>query len=63
MYLGLLPIFQLGVCFVIVELYELYVLEIKLLSVASFKNIFSHSIGCLCVLFMVSFDVHTPSFN
>ena len=24
-YLGLLPIFQLGICFVIVELYELFV--------------------------------------
>ena len=35
----------------------LYILEINPLSVASFANIFSHSVGCLFVLFMVSFDV------
>ena len=35
----------------------LYVLEITPLSVASFANIFSHSEGCLFVLFMVSFAV------
>ena len=35
----------------------LYILEIKPLSVASFANIFSHSVGCLFVLFMVSFAV------
>ena len=35
----------------------LYILDIKPLSVASFANIFSHSIGCLFVLFMVSFAV------
>ena len=33
----------------------LYILEIKPLLVALFASIFSHSIGCLCVLFMVSF--------
>ena len=33
----------------------LHILEINPLSVASFANIFSHSEGCLCVLFMVSF--------
>ena len=33
----------------------LYVLEIKPLLVATFANIFSHSIGCLFVLFMVPF--------
>ena len=33
----------------------LYILEINPLSVASFANIFSHSIGHLFVLFMVSF--------
>ena len=32
----------------------LYILEINPLSVASFVNIFSHSEGCLFVLFMVS---------
>ena len=35
----------------------LYVLEIKPLSLLSFANIFSHSIGCLFILFMVSFAV------
>ena len=35
----------------------LYILEINPLSVASFANIFSHSDGCLFVLFMVSFAV------
>ena len=35
----------------------LYVLEIKPLSVASFANIFPHSISCLFILFMVSFAV------
>ena len=35
----------------------LYILEINPLSVASFANIFSHSVGCRFVLFMVSFAV------
>ena len=35
----------------------LYILEIKLLLVASFANTFSHTVGCLFVLFMVSFAV------
>ena len=35
----------------------LYILEINPLSVASLANIFSHSEGCLFVLFMVSFTV------
>ena len=35
----------------------LYILEVTLLSFASFANIFSHSEGCLLVLFMVSFAV------
>ena len=33
----------------------LYILEIKPLSVTSFGNIFSHSVGCLFILFTVSF--------
>ena len=37
-----------------IELHEL-ILEMNPLSVASFENIFSHSIGCLFVFFMVSF--------
>ena len=47
-------------CFVVfyIKLYELLsILEIKPLSVMSFANIFPHSIGCLFVLFMVSFAV------
>ena len=36
---------------------SLYILEINPLSVAPFANIFSHSEGCLFVLFMVSFAV------
>ena len=35
----------------------LYILEINPLSVASLANIFSHSEGCLSVLFIVSFAV------
>ena len=35
----------------------LYILEINSLSVASFANLFSHSEGCLFILFMVSFAV------
>ena len=35
----------------------LYILEIKPLSFVSFANIFSHSIDCLFILFMVSFAV------
>ena len=35
----------------------LYILEINPLSVASFANVFSHSEGCLFILFMVSFAV------
>ena len=35
----------------------LYILEIKLLLVTSFANIFSHSAGCLFIVFIVSFAV------
>ena len=35
----------------------LYLLEIKPLLVASFANIFFHSVGCLFFLFTVSFAV------
>ena len=35
----------------------LYILEINPLSVASFANIFSQSVGCLFILFMVSYAV------
>ena len=39
----------------------LYILEINPLSVASFTNISSYSVGCLLVLFMVSFAVQKLS--
>ena len=35
----------------------LYILEINPLSVASFANIFPYSVGCLFILFMISFAV------
>ena len=35
----------------------LCILEINPLSVTSFANIFPHSVGCLFILFMVSFAV------
>ena len=46
-YLDLLPIFGLG-CFFDTELHELFVYFGDSLSVASFANIFSHSVGYLC---------------
>ena len=36
---------------------SLYILEINSLSVVSFAIIFSHSVGCLFTLFIVSFAV------
>ena len=35
----------------------LYILEINPLLVSLFANIFSHSVGCLFILFLVSFAV------
>ena len=35
----------------------LYILEMKPLSVASFETVFSHSVSCLFVFFLVSFAV------
>ena len=35
----------------------LYILEINPLSIVSFRNIFSQSVGCLFVLFIISFAV------
>ena len=35
----------------------LYILEIDLLLAALFENIFSHFVGCLFVLFVVSFTI------
>ena len=54
--------FFIGLLFFDIELQEVFVnLEINPLSVASFANIFSHSVGCLFVLFMVSAAVQKLS--
>ena len=57
-YLGL-PIFGLGCLFFLILscMSCLYILEINPLTNDSFANIFSHSEGCLLILFMVSFAV------
>ena len=55
-YLGLL-IFSLGFLLLSSCMNYLYILEIKPLLAASFANIFSHSVGCLFILLMVSFAV------
>ena len=55
-YLVFCPFLDWVVCFLILSCMScLYILEINPLSVDSFANIFSHSEGCLFVLFMVSF--------
>ena len=41
----------------------LHIWEIKPLSVASFANIFSHSVGCIFILLVVSFAVQQNKFN
>ena len=41
----------------------LYILEINPLLVASFANIFFHSVGCLFVLFMMSFAKKSFKFD
>ena len=52
----LYPFFAWVVCFLDIELYELFIyFNIASLLVTSFANIFSHSIGCLSILWMVSF--------
>ena len=64
-YLGLWPIFWLSCLFFFVVVVVLilscmrclYIVEMNPLSVASFASIFSHSMGCLFILFMVSFAV------
>ena len=54
----LLPIFDWVVWFFDIELYKLFIyFGYCHLSVISFVNIFSHSIGCLFILLMVSFAV------
>jgi len=39
----------------------LYILNINLLFITLFENIFSHSVGCLFILLMVSFAVQKLS--
>ena len=51
------PFFNQVVCLMLSCMSCLYVLDINPLLVISFANIFSHSEGCLFVLFMVSFPV------
>ena len=54
-YSGLLPVLKVGVFFWMLGYTScLCILDIKPLSVISFANIFSHSIGCLLVLLKVS---------
>ena len=49
--------FLVGLCFVLLLLSCMYILEIKPLFDTSFENIFSYSIGCLLAFLMVSFAV------
>ena len=52
------PLFDWAVCFPDSELYELLsLLEITPVSAVSFAIVFSHSEGCLLILFIVSFAV------
>ena len=50
------PFFDVIICFVCVEFEEFFI-DISPLSVVSFANIFSHSVGCLFVLLTVSLAV------
>uniref|UniRef100_A0A8D1CJB9 Uncharacterized protein n=1 Tax=Sus scrofa TaxID=9823 RepID=A0A8D1CJB9_PIG len=53
------PLFSIGwLAFLLLSCINcLYILEMKPLSVASFEIIFSHSVSCLFVFFLVSFAV------
>ena len=56
--LGLLPIYWFFLCVLLLSCLScLYILEINSLWVSSCANIFSHSVGCLFIEFMVSFGV------
>ena len=58
-YSDLLLIFSQVGCFSDVELYELFIhcLDINSLSIISFANTFSHSVGCLFILLRASLAV------
>ena len=52
--------FDWVVCFLLLNYTSyLYILEINPLSAVSFASIFSHSIDCLFILFMISFAVQS----
>ena len=51
------PFFWLGCSLILSHMSSLYILEINSLPEVLFANIFSHSLGCLFILFMVSFAV------
>ena len=56
------PVFDSVVCFLCIELHELFViLEINPLSITSLANTFSHSVGYLFILLMVSFAMQKLS--
>ena len=42
------PFFDWVVCFLDIEFYELFILDVHPLLVIAFANIFSHLVGCLC---------------
>ena len=58
-YSGLLLIFKIGLFLFLILSYmsSLYILDISPLSDILFVNIFSHSVGCLFILLMISFPV------
>ena len=54
----LCPFFNWIICFLFVEVCELlYILDVSPLSDMSFMTIFTHAVGCLFVLLMVSFAI------
>ena len=54
----LCPFFNQVICFLGVEARELFIyFDVNPLSDLSFMNIFSHTVGCLFVLLMVSFAI------
>uniref|UniRef100_A0A8D1ENG3 Uncharacterized protein n=1 Tax=Sus scrofa TaxID=9823 RepID=A0A8D1ENG3_PIG len=55
--LGSSAYFLTGFFFLPLSFMSLYILEMKTLSGASYETIFSHSLDCLFVYFMVSFAV------